>query len=274
MNSYIFPLITKEAGLPYYVNGVGGLKNQVPIDRPSGYPDYHWLQCRKGTGQLSIEGKEYLLTKNTGFLMYPGIPHTYAAVEEPWETRWVTFQGKGVPALTQALGFREFCFFTFHYGHILDSIIADIFALAQSRDGAKGYHCSAKLYALLLEIKSSQIDPAQHTSRHDRIADVTAYIEAHYAQHLSVEEMAAVIDASPQYLFRLFRSTLHMRPFHYLTLYRMQKAKELLLEEYALPVKDVAARTGYRDASYFCSLFKKHEGMTPMDFRKMHVPVR
>jgi AraC family transcriptional regulator of arabinose operon len=273
MNAYLFPLVADEINLPFYVNGVGGLLNQVPIERPNGYPDYHWLHCLRGAGRLYIQGREYMLQKNTGFLMHPGVPHEYFAVKEHFETRWVTFGGKGVPSLLQALEFGRFCFFTFSDSTLLDSLIADIFALAQSKDHAKGYGCSSKLYQLLLEIKSSQVDPVPYTKQR-RVAAVTAYMEERYAENPTVEEMADAIGTSPQYLFRLFRSTLHMRPFHYLTLFRIQKAKELLLEERGLPVKDVAAEVGYKDASYFCSLFKKHEGLTPMEFRKMHVPVR
>jgi YesN/AraC family two-component response regulator len=52
----------------------------------------------------------------------------------------------------------------------------------------------------------------------------------------------------------------------YITDYRMQKAKVLLLSS-DLPIGTIAERTGFANGNYFFTLFKKHNGITPNEYR-------
>lgn len=82
-------------------------------------------------------------------------------------------------------------------------------------------------------------------------------------------ELADLIDLSPQYLCRLFKECLSLRPFEYLARKRIQQAKLLLLED-KLNINEIAAEVGYNDCSYFCAVFKKHEMLSPAEFRSLH----
>ena len=81
--------------------------------------------------------------------------------------------------------------------------------------------------------------------------------------------MAEIIDVSPQYLCSLFKNFLYMRPFVYISKRRIQEAKRLLLDK-PMSIKDIALQIGYNYSSYFCSIFKKYEGISPHEFRNMH----
>jgi YesN/AraC family two-component response regulator len=61
-----------------------------------------------------------------------------------------------------------------------------------------------------------------------------------------------------------------MRPFEYLTGIRIQKAKEMLTGSGSFKLTEIARSSGYNDTSYFCAVFKEHEGVTPIEFRKLH----
>lgn len=272
MNNYLFALITEEDKLPYYVKGVGGLRNQDHIERPNGYTDYQWIHCVRGAGKLLIDNKEYIVHKNIGFLLFPGVPHEYYALEEPWETHWVTFDGEGVQLLMAALGFNSYEVLSFGDLKVLDNLINEIYLAASSKGLIMGYECSAKLYTLLIELRRHKMKEEEATgvSKLRQLKPVIKFIENNYSENPSIEEMAGTINASPQYLCRLFNKTFRMRPFVYMTLLRMQKAKELLIRERDATVGDIAEKTGYNDTSYFCSVFKKHEGVTPSEFRQLH----
>lgn len=249
MNSFLFTLINEEINLPYYVKGVGGLENQVHIDRPNGYSDYQWLHCFKGSGKFLIDNKEFIIGKNSGVLMAPGIPHEYFAIEEPWETHWVTFDGNGVQSLLHSLGFNKYEVFYFSVIKLLDSIINDIYITAQSNTLVMGYKNSSKLYNLLIELKDHQIESEEisGTSKYKQIEPVISFIEQNFSTNLSIEDMAKIINTSPQYLCRLFNKTIRMRPFAYLTLLRLQRAKEMLVNNIDAPVKDISTDVGYND---------------------------
>ena len=55
--------------------------------------------------------------------------------------------------------------------------------------------------------------------------------------------------------------------FEYLTLLRMQKARELL-QETQLPMYEIASKVGYESDLAFTKTFKKHTGTTPTRYRK------
>jgi YesN/AraC family two-component response regulator len=87
---------------------------------------------------------------------------------------------------------------------------------------------------------------------------------------ISLEHLASCMDITPQYLCRLFKEAFSVTPFTYLAKYRIKKAKELLLLNKSLTIREVSHAVGYNDVSYFCSLFRKYEGMAPGVFRKAH----
>ena len=270
MNSLLFPIVTEEAALPFYVKGVGGHENQPYIARPNGYHDHQWLHCTRGKGMLHIDGKEFVIPRNAGFFMYPGVPHRYYPVEEPWETHWVNFDGEGVIPLLNTLGFGMYNVYYFDDIRPLDNLIHDIFIISQSKGLMSGHRCSVRLYQLLIELKALVREKAGRSdaSKLKKLQPVLEYIESNYQNNPTIEDLSSVIGVSPQYFCRIFNHVLNIRPFTYLNLYKIQKAKEMFLNCPDLPVKDVAEKVGYNDPSYFCAVFKKHEGITPLEFSR------
>ena len=91
----------------------------------------------------------------------------------------------------------------------------------------------------------------------------------YYRRDLTLVELSDLIDLSPQYLCRLFKECLNMRPFEDLARKRIQQAKLLLLEDQK-NINEIAAMVGYNDCSYFCAVFKRHEMLSPAEFRSLH----
>lgn len=269
----IFPLITEEeVQLPFYLTSIGSMRNQDHTQRPEGYPNYHWLHCMKGKGVLLIGGNEYTIPENTGFFFRPGVPHEYYPVEEPWETHWLTFNGSSIDWLLDLIHLGTYSIFHIHDMPRLERMLSDIYTAARSTKLDRGFECSHLLYRFLLELNHciGSSDVKQKKEKYRQLAPVLSYLEKNLANGISLEEMASVAGVTPQHLCRLFKHIFHMRPFEYLTGLRMQKAKEMLVSSGTKPLKEIAAYTGYSDTSYFCAVFKEHEGMTPMEFRKMH----
>ena len=58
--------------------------------------------------------------------------------------------------------------------------------------------------------------------------------------------------------------------YEYVTMYRISRARELLLSKPNMKIQDVAGASGFSDASHFIAMFRKVTGTTPLDFRKMY----
>jgi two-component system, response regulator YesN len=99
------------------------------------------------------------------------------------------------------------------------------------------------------------------------VDEAVRYIDAHYQEDLSLEQVAAQSGVSPFYLSRLIRQKKGVTFVEYLTDVRISKARRFALET-GLPVSEIAARCGYTNVTYFYKVFKKATGTTIGEFRK------
>jgi len=100
----------------------------------------------------------------------------------------------------------------------------------------------------------------------DRIRKAEEHLHQHFNQTVSIEVLAERIGMSPRNFIRRFQTATGHMPGEYLQLLRLAVAKELL-ERDGLPIQTLCARIGYQDVAFFRSLFKRHTGMTPAEYR-------
>ena len=98
------------------------------------------------------------------------------------------------------------------------------------------------------------------------VQDALHYIAGHYAQDMTITDIADALCISESRLSHLFKKDTGHTITDYLTRTRIQTAMELLCN-HRLKVYEVAAQVGYRDVAYFGSLFKKLTGKTPSDWQ-------
>lgn len=92
------------------------------------------------------------------------------------------------------------------------------------------------------------------------------YFDKNFINIKSIEEVCIALNINKFYLTHIFKEQLGMPPIKYLLTKRMEKAKQLLLSS-NLSVSDVAAKCGYLDTAYFCRVFRKFEGTTPLQYK-------
>jgi AraC family transcriptional regulator, regulatory protein of adaptative response / methylphosphotriester-DNA alkyltransferase methyltransferase len=100
------------------------------------------------------------------------------------------------------------------------------------------------------------------------IGGLTAYIEEHYREALTLEILAELSHGSPYHLHRTFKRITGLTPVLYIQQLRIHKAKEQLLEtEHSVAV--IGTQIGMPNTSYFVTLFKKLTGHTPTRYRQL-----
>lgn len=102
------------------------------------------------------------------------------------------------------------------------------------------------------------------------VIPVIKEIETGYQQDITAAQLSRSVFVSPQYLSRLFRRFMGCSVYEYVTMYRISRARELLLSRPDMKIQDVAGASGFSDASHFIAMFRKVTGTTPLDFRKMY----
>ena len=98
------------------------------------------------------------------------------------------------------------------------------------------------------------------------IAKAQEYIASNYNRKITLKDMADELYISPNYLCELFKRHTNKTLTDYISAYRIDRAKELLLD-IRYRVNDVAYMVGFSDSQYFSNLFKKRVGMTPTEYR-------
>ncbi|RCX20590.1 two-component system response regulator YesN [Fontibacillus phaseoli] len=108
---------------------------------------------------------------------------------------------------------------------------------------------------------------SRRRSRENRlIGEIITYIDHHYRSELSLQDIASHFYVSREYVSRKFKQEFGINFSDYLTNYRIDKAKVLMLNP-DLKVQQIAEMVGFNDVKYFSKVFKKQEGMTPREYR-------
>lgn len=108
------------------------------------------------------------------------------------------------------------------------------------------------------------LKPITTTNKH--IIKAINYIEQNYAENISVVDVCRALLISESYLTKLFKENTVYSFVDYLTVYRIEKACEMLKNP-DLKIYYIAEKVGYKDQRYFSVLFKKIVGMTPKQYQ-------
>lgn len=100
-----------------------------------------------------------------------------------------------------------------------------------------------------------------------RIKTMLQYIQQHYAEEITVAQIARSAIVSESECLRCFRALLGVTPIQYVKQYRVQKAAELLRTG-TQKVTEIGTQCGFQGMSYFTRTFKRICGCTPTDYRK------
>ena len=101
----------------------------------------------------------------------------------------------------------------------------------------------------------------------DIVNEAMRYIEKNYSdEKLSLNLLASHVNFSPNHLSMIFSQQTGHTFIKYLTDFRMNKAKELLMYT-SKRSSEISMEVGYKDPHYFSYLFKKTQGMTPTQYR-------
>lgn len=99
------------------------------------------------------------------------------------------------------------------------------------------------------------------------IQTALGYINEHFGENISLQDVADNISISKNYLCDLFKKEIGVTFINYVTNLRIEKAKEYLANT-DMKMYEVSYAVGYNDYAYFSQIFKKHTGITLSAYRK------
>jgi transcriptional regulator GlxA family with amidase domain len=108
----------------------------------------------------------------------------------------------------------------------------------------------------------------------DRIRQTEEYLQQNFAREVTIDMLAERVGMGPRNFIRRFKSATGHLPGAYIQMLRVSAAKDML-EDGATSIQQVCSKIGYEDLAFFRSIFKRHAGMTPAEYRarfaRMHL---
>ena len=129
-----------------------------------------------------------------------------------------------------------------------------------------------KLFGLLRTFQQIHIRQLEERRENERVRPIRKakeYIQSHYGEPITQEEVSNAVGLSPAYFSALFKKTEGEGFARYLIHVRIEQAK-ILLRESNLPVTEICRRVGYNDLKHFTQTFEKVTEVKPSTYRKLY----
>ncbi len=251
-----------------YVQEVGSLQSLSPhVSRRDNLESFLFFVVTKGKGKLTYHGQTFFLSG--GDCVFLDCLEEYShesSKDEPWELSWVHFHGKQAPMFYKhflELG-GSFYFHPNHLSLFLDTL--DILFETQKNPGNSMELLSHRYLTDLIALCISEIGNSKSASVTEKIRDIQNYLDLHFTEKISLDDLARHYFISKFHLSREFKKLTGTTIGNYLTAKRVSHAKNQLRFT-TLPIDAIARDCGLSDPSYFVKVFKNAEGMTPGEYR-------
>lgn len=254
-----------------YLQEIGQLQAMHPhSSRRSGLASYLFFIIQSGSGSLIYDGKTYELTTGDCIFIDCKKPYTHTTSTDLWQLKWCHFNGLGMASIYSKYLERggQPCFRP-DSPTAFDAILTSLYRIAESSDHIRDMKINECLAALLCSLMQESWQPeSQHGStRRQDLTQVRTYLDEHYAEKITLDDLSERFYINKFYLVRLFKEQYGQSVNHYVQQLRITKAKQLLRFT-DKTVELIGLECGLGAHSYFTRTFKKVEGMTPSEFRQ------
>jgi len=220
------------------------------------------LYCKKGEGDILINGRNIRLKSNEFIWIPPNYVHQYAFQNA--ELVCAVFSNDFIPLFFSALGEKRLVVAAIPAGE-LSSVLEDLYLLKKDQ---RLKICGFLNLIADKVIAHSQLEEA-HCTDGVLFQNVITYLSVHYTEEIRLYQLAKLFGYNEKYLSHALHSLTGVHFSQLLTYYRMEHAKNLLSQQPQKSITNVAMESGFSAINSFHRVFLKHMGMTPLQYRNM-----
>lgn len=122
----------------------------------------------------------------------------------------------------------------------------------------------------MLSLFTGMANKDKYSSMSECVRNSMIYLQKNFQQQVTLKEVAAAVHVNPSYLSRTFKKEFGTSFSSYLTKLRLENAK-YYLENSEENIKCISFESGFKNPSYFHSVFKKNTGVSPTSFRNIMI---
>ena len=224
-----------------------------------------------GRGQFQIEDRVYPVVTDDLVVVNPQVRHTETSLDaNPLE--YIVLGVDGLELLVDKEENQQFCIVNFkNTGGDIQFYLRDM--LREIEGKAPGYDtvCQDLLDILIVHLMRGSDFSAQMVPSSPQVskegAAVRRYIEGHFKENLTLDDLAEVAHLNKYHMTHLFTRDYGVSPIRFMLSLRIRESCYLLrTTDHSLA--QIARITGFSSPSYFSQSFRKAEGISPTDYRK------
>ena len=223
----------------------------------------------EGAGSLLYDGREYSLHQGDCVFIDCTHAYTHRTEKDLWSLQWIHFHGPEVQEIYRKYGERggQPAFHPKEAAAFI-RLLNDIHSTAASTDYIRDMHINEQIASLLTLCMEESRWPEENTTAKKRSLDeVKAYIDHHYAEKITLEDLSSRFFINRFYLARIFHEKYGITVNAYIRQVRLTHAKELLRFS-DLSLEEISIRCGFGNGAYLSRSFRKAEGIPPLEYRR------
>ena len=223
-----------------------------------------------GKGQFLIQDQVYPVDVNNLVIINPNVPHTEVSLNaQPLE--YIVLGISGIDLATNENSNGQFCILDHFESADISSCFRNILREIELKKASYEDICQAYMEILIIRLMRNtdlSVQPESHIMSSNRqCAAVRRYIDLHFKEPLTLEQLSAEAHMNKYYLSHAFKREYGVSPINYLISRRIDE-RMYLLSETDLSMSQIAQLLGFSSLSYFSQVFRRVYGSSPMEFRQ------
>lgn len=253
----------------FYIQEAGYFEtNQGYYTKRKNLHSYLILHTISGCGELIYHDQKLPLKKGDTFFIDCTEAHSYSITsQEPWIFNWVHFNG-----LSSDAYYRKFIeynlspvlhFNSVEFKEILDSLVSINMKKRNSNEILSSLKITELLTLITLLCQSNSYEDEKSNELTDQII---IFINKHICEKITLDRIASQFNLNKYHLHKKFKKITNIPLNEFIITARLNMVKEKLRFTNE-SIKEIAETTGFSSASHLINLFKKHEGITPFQYK-------
>lgn len=223
-----------------------------------------------GKGQFLIEEQLYPVDPNTLVIINPNVTHTEVSLNaQPLE--YIVLGIEGIELATTGNSNGQFSILDHFESVEISGCLRNILREMEQKNPGYEDVCQAYMEILIIRLmRSTALSvPAepQVISGNRQCAAVKRYIDLHFKEPLTLDQLAENAHMNKYYLSHAFKQEYGISPINYMITRRIEESKYLLAET-DLSMSQIAQLLGFSSLSYFSQVFRRTLAVTPMEYRQ------
>ena len=223
-----------------------------------------------GKGQFLIEDQLHPVDVNNLVIINPNVVHTEVSLNaQPLE--YIVLGVAGIQLATSDTSNGQFSILDHFESAEISGCLRNILREMEQKNTGYEDVCQAYMEILIIRLMRSIAlavpSESQVISVNRQCAAVRRYIDLHFKEALTLEQLAAEGHMNKFYLSHAFKREFGVSPINYMISKRIEESKYLLAET-DLSMTQIAQLLGFSSLSYFSQVFRRTQSVTPMEYRQ------